>query len=1069
MRLQRLIIQFCVLSFAVFMLAGCQSSDSSSSSSTLSVTPASLSFAMGASSQLTATSSSTDVTTSTTWSSSDTSIVTVSDSSTDTNNPKGKMTAVLTGTATITATYGGQTATSAITVTSATLDSVQVTPLYQSFALAASPEIQFTATGIYSDATKLDLSEYSTWSSDTVATATVNNTAGNRGLVTPVAAGTTTIKAIFGDVSGDTLLTLTSDTVSSLEVTPIDPSISVDDNTTLQFTATALVSSSPVTTQDLTANSVWSTVTSTTASVSNASESMGLATALAGGLSTDINATYSGTSATASTLTIASSTLSSIQVFPPVPSVAIGIDFQLTAKGIYSDNTNQDLSDSVVWSSSDTTVAVICNSTACKGKVSALSEGTSTITASMPGSITKTITLTVNGTDKSLSSIQVTPTNPSVYSGTNQDFTAIGIYTDGTTYFHEDISENVVWSSSSETVSVVSNAAGSEGIVKNRAAGTTTITATRGSISGTSSLTVLASTMAVSSVEVSPDNPYIAEGMEQQFTAMGVFTDGTTTVLKDITDEVVWTSSTANARMSNATGSKGLSVSVAVSDTPTITAALGGVSGTTTLNIFDADTYVFSSLEITPETTPVTVSVGTVQQLQAIGIFSSGTDSKKMDLTGHVTWVSSDPTVATVDNLNGTSGLLRGLAAGSTTITASWTDGAGTPASKSATKSVTIDSMTLQSVQITPSNESLDLDMTQQYKGLGIYSDGSTYAVHDLPMDLAWLSADSSTSSTINVPIGSDEEHHGLATIVTAGTNTITAQYGSKSATETLTTSDVTLSSVTISPANPTIGNGTKQQFKAYGAYSDNVSRDITHLVRWSSGTPATAKISNRSEDIGLATSVVAGSTTLTATLGSISGTTTLTVKANTISATVNVGVQVTPSTPVMGAGTTLQLSATGIFTAGSSTSMDLTGLAYWTSSSSAVATVSNADDTNGRVYGVAAGTATLTAYWTGSGVAYGTTTVTVTSGTLSSIEITPDQPSGPVGYTEQLSATALYSDNNTQDITESVVWTSSDKSVATVSNVEGSRGIITRVAAGSTTITARLGSSSATATATVW
>jgi len=1076
MRLQRLIMQFCILSLTFFLLTGCQSSDSGgSSASTLSVTPASLSIAMGISSGLTATLNNSDVTSTATWSSSDTSVVTVSDLASSVRNPKGTITAVRTGSATVTATSGGLTATSTITVTSATLSAVQITPIYSSLALAATPEIQFTATGVFSDSTKLDLSEYVTWSSSDTAISTVNNTAGKGGLVSTVAAGPTTIKAVYeyasGDVSGDTLLTLTSDTVDSLEVTPINPSIAV--GTTQQFTATMLVTDGTTKkTQDLTKDVVWSSSDVGKAEISNASDSMGKSTALAGG-TTAIDSSFGATSATASTMTVTAATLNKLQIFPATPSIAIGVDFELTAKGIYTDGTvytHQNLTDSVVWSSSDTAVATVCNSSVCKGKVSALAAGTTTITASMPGSITKTVSLTVNGTGLTLTEIQVTPTNPSIYSGTSQKFTATGIYTDGTTYFHEDITSNVTWSSSDETVAIANNAAGTEGVIKNRAAGTSTISATRMGISGTSSLTVLASAMALNSIEVSPANPSIADEMKQQFTAMGVFTDGTTTILKDITDEVIWTSGTvATARISNTERNKGEATSV-LTGTSLITATLGATSGTSTLTVFNVATYLFDSIEIAPETSTVTIAAGTSQQLQAIGIFkTAGNDAKKVDLNDTVTWVSSDPTVATVDNLNGTSGLLRGLSAGSATITCYWTD--ITPTTKSITKTVTVNGMTLQSMQITPSNQSLDLGMTTQYKALGVYTDGTSYAMHHLPVDLNWLSADSSTSSTINSPIGSDYHNHGMATTLLAGTSTISAKYGSTSATETLTTADVTLTSVTISPANPTLAGGTKLQFKAYGTYSDNVNRDITHLVRWSSGTVATALIKNSLKDKGLATTVATTSSTstITAALGSISGSTTLTVKNNTFSATNPV--QVTPTSPVMGAGTTLQLSATGVFTDGTDYGTDLSGLVYWISSAPSVVTVSNAASTNGRVYGVAAGTATLTAYWTDKvpAVQSGTTTVTVTSGTVSSIEISPNQPSGPVGYTEQLNATALYSDNNTQDITESVVWTSSDKSVVTVSNVEGSRGIMTRISVGSATITARLGASNTTATATVW
>jgi hypothetical protein len=65
------------------------------------------------------------------------------------------------------------------------------------------------------------------------------------------------------------------------------------------------------------------------------------------------------------------------------------------------------------------------------------------------------------------------------------------------------------------------------------------------------------------------------------------------------------------------------------------------------------------------------------------------------------------------------------------------------------------------------------------------------------------------------------------------------------------------------------------------------------------------------------------------------------------------------------------------------------------------------------------------------------------------------------VGYhtTLQYTATGHFSDNTTQDITKSVTWSSSDTSVATISNQLGSKGLATTDGVtGTTVITATLG-----------
>ncbi len=83
-----------------------------------------------------------------------------------------------------------------------------------------------------------------------------------------------------------------------------------------------------------------------------------------------------------------------------------------------------------------------------------------------------------------------------------------------------------------------------------------------------------------------------------------------------------------------------------------------------------------------------------------------------------------------------------------------------------------------------------------------------------------------------------------------------------------------TLSSIAVTPANPSIAVGATQQFTATGTYSDSSTQNVTSSATWSSSDTTRATI-NAS---GLATAVAAGPTTITATSGNISGNTLLTV-----------------------------------------------------------------------------------------------------------------------------------------------------------------------------------------------
>ncbi len=73
----------------------------------------------------------------------------------------------------------------------------------------------------------------------------------------------------------------------------------------------------------------------------------------------------------------------------------------------------------------------------------------------------------------------------------------------------------------------------------------------------------------------------------------------------------------------------------------------------------------------------------------------------------------------------------------------------------------------------------------------------------------------------------------------------------------------------------------------------------------------------------------------------------------------------------------------------------------------------------------------------------------------LKSIAVTPAQSSVVVGSTQQFTATGTYSDGSTNNVTASAAWSSSNTTVATISNTSGSQGLASGVAAGAATITA--------------
>ena len=187
-------------------------------------------------------------------------------------------------------------------------------------------------------------------------------------------------------------------TLDSIIVTPVDPN--VPDGETEQFTAIGTYSNSS--TENLTSQVTWASTAPSMATISNASGSQGLATTLGQGPTTII-ATLDGITGS-TVLTVTPPVLESLALTPANPFVVIGHAEQLTATGTFSDNTTENLTSQVSWSSGATSVATISNGSGSQGLATGVQKGTDTISAALDGITGKTV-LTVTPV---LDSIKVT-------------------------------------------------------------------------------------------------------------------------------------------------------------------------------------------------------------------------------------------------------------------------------------------------------------------------------------------------------------------------------------------------------------------------------------------------------------------------------------------------------------------------------------------------------------------------------------------------------------------------------------------------------------------------------------
>jgi hypothetical protein len=208
----------------------------------------------------------------------------------------------------------------------------------------------------------------------------------------------------------------------------------------------------------------------------------------------------------------------------------------------------------------------------------------------------------------------------------------------------------------------------------------------------------------------------------------------------------------------------------------------------------------------------------------------------------------------------------------------------------------------------------------------------------------------------------------------------------------------------------------------------------------------------------GLATTLATGATSISASWSGFGANATLVVIQTTLTR-----IDLTPTSSGTALGYTRQFIATGTYSDG--TTQLLTDVATWISSDDSVALVSNASGSRGLLSTVSVGSITVSATWNG---VTGSTSHAVTPAML--VFLTIDQPglTLSVGASGPLTCTGIFSDGSTQPLTTAVTWTSSNTTVAQVSNASGSEGTVSALTSGSATVNATQGAVSASLSVTV-
>jgi len=615
-------------------------------------------------------------------------------------------------------------------------------------------------------------------------------------------------------------------------------------------------------------------------------------------------------------------TLTAISIDPINPSIAAGTTVQLSATGVFSDGTTEELTDSVAWASADVTIAEVSNAAGAQGLLIGKSLGLTTVTATL-GQVQGSSALTV--TAAKLTSITIDPADPSIAKGTTLQLAAIGNFSDGTT---QDLTESATWVSIATTVAQVSDSSGSKGLTSGVTIGSATITATKDGVTGSTKIAVTSATL--TSITISPVAPSIANGTTVQLAATGNFSDGTT---QDLTSSATWTSAAgAIAQVSDATGSKGLVTGAGIGNT-SITATQSGVPGSTPISVTAA---ILTALTVDPAVSAI--AKGTTVQLSATGDFSDGSTE---DLTNQVSWSSGDDAIAHVSNALTTKGLVTSIGVGNTSIVATL-DGIHGPGT------VTVTPATLLSITVAPANPSIAKGTTVQLSATGNFTDGS---MEDLTSQVSWTSADDTIAQVSDVLTS-----EGLVTGIGVGETSVIATLDGIHGSTTVTVTAPVLLSITVAPANSSIAKGTTVRLTATGHFSDFTTQNLTSQASWTSADDTIAQVSDVLTRRGLVTGIGVGNTSIVATLDGVHGSATVIVTPPIL-----LSITITPANPSISQGRTIKLTATGHFSDG--TTQNLTQLVDWVSSKPTIAhVISSSWHANGRVFALRPGMTTITA-----------------------------------------------------------------------------------------------------------
>ncbi|HEY8516042.1 MAG TPA: Ig-like domain-containing protein [Candidatus Binatia bacterium] len=700
---------------------------------------------------------------------------------------------------------------------------------------------------------------------------------------------------------------------------------------------------------------------------------------------------------------------------------------QFVATAHYSNGATADVTRDAQWTSGSTGVAIVQNPfnpqlLHLKGHVTAVAPGKTNITAQY-GGLTARTQVTVTDTD--IVAIITKPTSKNLEVGIPTQFKATAIFLDDS---EDDVTKEVQWFSSDPSVATVSNTPPTQGLVTPLKPGTVVITA-RDPKSGVQNADGQANVRAQAThLAFDPPHLVIGKGIKYPIRVYVHRADGTR---NQVTSDVEISAVPAGIVRINKANK-----------------LVGRKNGMATLSAYDPKRNLWTTASGNDATVevrgklkelhvdPVRLTVGEQKNARVWALLNSG--MKSSDLRRIVQWSVLDQTIAGVGNSANDIGTVVGKKSGVTTLRAFYKTFASSE----------VDNLqvlgNLQSVALEIGDGRFPIGEEIEVKARGTYENDIKLNITD---KCEWSVVNPNMAEVDNQPSSVDGDGKGWVKGKALGQTVLRATCEGKTAQAQIQVIG-TMTGLVVQPAMTEMEALEEKQFKAIGQYSDGETKDLTKLVSWTSSNPGVATVDDV-DDRGTVFALTTGSTNIVARKGNFVATGTVVVNAGIVR------IEVLPDGNTIRGSTKLKMRANGI-RANNKNPAPLTKRVVWSSANPEIARVSNRKGEEGTVFGGGVeGTTTITA--TLPGTDFTASAKVTTSCLLDSMEFGQTSKSWRMGRAKRAKMIGIYMcpNRSTRNITQNVEYTSSNPSVAVVSNEPKAVGLITPVSPGTTVITA--------------